>query len=61
MQEHAKPICEALIYYLCTHEENKFLLSVIRDIAEQHVRFHIYTYYFFYYFFFDAILIFAPF
>jgi hemoglobin-like flavoprotein len=43
MQEHAKSICEALTYYLCIHEENKFLLPAIRDIAEQHVRFHICT------------------
>jgi hypothetical protein len=54
--EHAKPICEALTYYLCTHEENEFLLPAIRDIAEQHVIFHISTYYFV----FDVILIFAP-
>jgi hypothetical protein len=53
--EHAKPICEALKYYLCTHEENEFLLPAIRDIAEQHVIFHICTYYFV----FDVFLIFA--
>ncbi|CAD6229032.1 unnamed protein product [Miscanthus lutarioriparius] len=34
--EHAKPIREALTYYLCTHEENQFLLPAIRDIAEQY-------------------------
>jgi hypothetical protein len=37
IQEHAKPIREALTYYLCTHEDNQFLLPAIRDIAEQHV------------------------
>ena len=56
MQEHAKLIREALTYYLCTHEKKQFLLPTIRDIAEQHIRFHIYTYYFI----FDGILIFAP-
>jgi hypothetical protein len=56
MQEHAKPICEALTYYLCIHEENEFFLPAMRYIAEQHVRFYICTYYFI----FDAIFIFAP-
>jgi hypothetical protein len=41
MQEDAKHIREVLTYYLCTHEENQFLLRAIRDIAEQHVKFHI--------------------
>jgi hypothetical protein len=40
IQEHGKPIYEALTYYLCTHEKNQFLLPTIRDRAEQHVRFH---------------------